>query len=670
MPPTDHDLFHQARQAFRAGDIARGGRIVHGVLKREINHPEAWSLLYTYLGRGKSFDEFQESFVRTYYPAQLEEFKNRRTSLVDGPYRRVSLTQDQYADQDASPVLPDFPRPNTGPAPISRKIKEKKEGKAKFGLQRLFSGSKEKPRKRVPAEPSPAADSEKKKRRLFRLPALRLPFGKRQPQDEEQAAHAALSPEPPPAAPAPELNPAPAPASARPRQPEEVASLQPKGETVDLLVKKMAAEKISRPEPARDLQPRNQKAPLMASLGKRHEIRLVIADDIELTRENIRKLLLFEPSVDVVGVAANGREAVHLVTETRPDVVLLDINMPDMDGLQALTQIRQNSPLTQVVMLTVQDDPGYLREALQLGARDYLIKPPMIDDLLDTVRKASEIGKTERERIDRLARQQAATLEAVTGKERGYTIAVYSPKGGVGCTVLASNLAVALAGEKESVVLVDCNLQYGGVGLLFNQTARTSIADIAPFASELDKDVVENACALHAGSGVRMLLAPNRLGRGEVVTGPQIASLIDFLGRHYSYVVVDTSSALDDLTVSVLDAVDQVLLVTTQDIPSINDIRRVLDLAPAIGISPDKIALVLNQYHTRINITPEKITANLGREFASVVPLDNSTVIPSINGGSPFMATGQGQTSPVGQAVRSLAGMARALAVEAEENAA
>src|SRR4030067_277480 len=99
----------------------------------------------------------------------------------------------------------------------------------------------------------------------------------------------------------------------------------------------------------------------MASADK---IRVIIVDDIAETRENIRKLLQFENDVDVVGVARTGREALDLAKETKPDVVLMDINMPDMDGISATEAIRRNVPFVQIVILSVQSDPNYMRQAM------------------------------------------------------------------------------------------------------------------------------------------------------------------------------------------------------------------------------------------------------------------------------------------------------------------
>ena len=86
------------------------------------------------------------------------------------------------------------------------------------------------------------------------------------------------------------------------------------------------------------------------------KIRTLIVDDIVETRENIRKLLQFEADVEVVGAARSGKEGIELSQELDPDVVLMDINMPDIDGITATEMIRQKSPHIQVVILSVQGD--------------------------------------------------------------------------------------------------------------------------------------------------------------------------------------------------------------------------------------------------------------------------------------------------------------------------
>src|SRR3989337_1599665 len=98
-------------------------------------------------------------------------------------------------------------------------------------------------------------------------------------------------------------------------------------------------------------------------MGNGDKIRVLIVDDIAETRENVRKLLQFETDVEVVGTARTGKEGIQLAQEMNPDVVLMDINIPDVDGITATENIRQKSPHIQVVILSVQSDQNYMRRA-------------------------------------------------------------------------------------------------------------------------------------------------------------------------------------------------------------------------------------------------------------------------------------------------------------------
>ena len=126
------------------------------------------------------------------------------------------------------------------------------------------------------------------------------------------------------------------------------------------------------------------------------KIRVLIVDDIAETRENVRKLLQFEGDIDIAGVARSGKEGIELSQEYDPDVVLMDINMPDMDGISATEAIHGKLPHVQVIILSVQGDPNYMRRAMLAGARDFLTKPPMADELISAIRRAGEIAQQER----------------------------------------------------------------------------------------------------------------------------------------------------------------------------------------------------------------------------------------------------------------------------------
>jgi two-component system, NarL family, response regulator YdfI len=118
-------------------------------------------------------------------------------------------------------------------------------------------------------------------------------------------------------------------------------------------------------------------------------IRVVIADDHAVVREGLRLILEASPGFAVAGEAANGAGAVHLVEEVEPDVVLMDLRMPGMDGLEALAQIKERRPHVAVVILTTYNEDDLVLRGLQAGARGYLLKDMGSETLLHTIRAAA-----------------------------------------------------------------------------------------------------------------------------------------------------------------------------------------------------------------------------------------------------------------------------------------
>src|SRR5512142_3491679 len=289
------------------------------------------------------------------------------------------------------------------------------------------------------------------------------------------------------------------------------------------------------------------------------KIRVMIVDDVSETRENVRKLLQFESDVDVVGVARTGKEAIQLSQDLNPDVVLMDINMPDMDGISATEAIRAKQPAVQVVILSVQGDQNYMRRAMLAGARDFLTKPPMGDELVSAVRRGGEMAWAERSKnkqprgVVPVQGGHMAMPGAGMGLVDGKVITVYSPKGGTGCTTLAVNLAIALHNEDTRVVIVDANLQFGDVAMFFNEQGKNTILEIAPRVDDLDAETVEEIMVKHEASGIHILAAPQRPEQAEKLTTEQFTKVLHFLRQIYAYVVVDTCSILTDIILGAMD---------------------------------------------------------------------------------------------------------------------
>ena len=133
-----------------------------------------------------------------------------------------------------------------------------------------------------------------------------------------------------------------------------------------------------------------------------NEIRLVLADDHAVVRSGTRELLEQEPDLKIVGEASNGEEAVRLARELQPDVLVIDVRMPKMSGVEATRRIKAESPDMKVLVLTAHDDDEYVFALLQAGANGYLLKTAEIEELVRAIRT--------------VAAGQSALAPEVTGK--------------------------------------------------------------------------------------------------------------------------------------------------------------------------------------------------------------------------------------------------------------
>lgn len=134
------------------------------------------------------------------------------------------------------------------------------------------------------------------------------------------------------------------------------------------------------------------------SNSKKEKLRILIADDVQETRRNTRLMIAEIENVEVVAIASNGKQAVEMTKEQRPDIVILDINMPEMDGLTAFKHIVQAYPGTGCILISGEKSPVTESEANAIGIHEYLVKPFIIEELEEAIRHVSEsLGETRRE---------------------------------------------------------------------------------------------------------------------------------------------------------------------------------------------------------------------------------------------------------------------------------
>ena len=134
-----------------------------------------------------------------------------------------------------------------------------------------------------------------------------------------------------------------------------------------------------------------------------NSIKIVLADGHHLVRQGIRALLETEPDFRVVGEAGTGLEACRLVEDLKPDVLLVDLRMPNLNGLEVTRQVTQRKTQTRVVILTIYDNEAYVLEALKNGAAGYLLKDCTATDLVNAVHEVAAGGRYLSESVSRLA---------------------------------------------------------------------------------------------------------------------------------------------------------------------------------------------------------------------------------------------------------------------------
>lgn len=412
---------------------------------------------------------------------------------------------------------------------------------------------------------------------------------------------------------------------------------------------------IRKPAPVKQIQTGSpHPAPRVSAGTNNNKIRVMVVDDIDITRENIIRALQFEDHIEVVGFAKNGTQAIELAHHYDPNVIVMDVNMPDMDGLTATAYIRRELPATQVVILTVQDDVDYMRQAMMAGARDFLTKPPMIHELVTAVENANKFAIEAREKAQLLA---TARMHAAAMAQTGHIISIYSPRGGSGCSTLAANLAASLHTEDTPVVVVDGNLQFGDIPVLFNVQCKGNLFDLAVRAQDLDADLVNDVVTMHS-SGIG-ILAPPKPENAERITGDQFSQVLRYLSRLFSYVIVDTQHRIEDVNLAGFDVSDLVMVVITQDIPSIARLRRFIDLYDLLKFDPNNLILVMNRYDRRVGIDPDKLEKNFRHQVAVTIPDQIQIVLPAINRGVPLMLKPEMHPTPIAQAISELSGIIR-----------
>ena len=390
-------------------------------------------------------------------------------------------------------------------------------------------------------------------------------------------------------------------------------------------------------------------------------IKVLIVDDIPETRDHLTKLLSFEQEIDVAGTAGSGEEAIRAAMDARPDVIIMDINMPGMDGVAAAEIISQRLPTSPIIMMSVHGEAEQLKRSITAGAREFLVKPFSADEFATTIRRVYERELSRRSQVA-TAPAPAAPVTGLASDDVAdhEVIAVFSPKGGAGRTTIATNLALALQRETGGrVCLIDANLQFGDVGVLLNLNPKNRSMLDAVEGGEPDGEII-NSVVIDHSTGIRVLLAPPSPEGADLVTPAYLRKMLDQMRATHDFVVVDLPSALTDHSLAVMDAADQIVVLTALEITTIKNVRLFLEVADQLEYDRSKLRLVINRADTAQGIRIADVEASIRRPIDGQIVSDGRLAVLAVNRGVPFVVS-----HPEGALSRDISKLARTLAGDA-----
>jgi pilus assembly protein CpaE len=312
-------------------------------------------------------------------------------------------------------------------------------------------------------------------------------------------------------------------------------------------------------------------------------------------------------------------------------------------------------------MMSVHGEAEQLKRSLTAGAREFLVKPFSADEFSTTIRRVYEKELIRRQQVE-AAMPAVPTGPQLDAADLGehQIIGVFSPKGGAGRTTIATNLALALHRETGGrVCLVDANLQFGDVGVLLNLNPKNRSMLDAVETGEPDADIT-NSVVIDHSTGIRVLLAPPSPEGADLVTPAYLRKMVDHLSETHDFVVVDLPSALNDHSLAIMDAADQIVVLTALEITTIKNVRLFLEVADQLEYDRSKIRLVVNRSDSAQGIRIADVEASIRRSIDGTIVSDGRLAVLAVNRGVPFVVS-----HPEGALSRDITKLARTLAGDA-----
>ena len=316
-----------------------------------------------------------------------------------------------------------------------------------------------------------------------------------------------------------------------------------------------------------------------------NKVRVVAVDDEPVTLAIIKQALSNHPKIELVGTGVNGREALQLANRLRPDVIVLDINMPIFNGIEAAARIRAAFPSIGVLMLTSETDTEVVKAALRAGAQEYLSKSGEILKIGDSILEAAR-------RRDKSAPDRGLA----------FVWSFYGPKGNSGTSTLAVNTAVHLSQLGYQVLLIDLDMLHGDCAFMVGLQPRPPREHLLSQLEEMGEiDATMVAKTVRAlkipgmeGHALHLLDSPSTFVPLEGAAEDNLQLLIEFVMAAYDYVVVDLPPGrlFDRAIAPLLDFSERVFMTSQSDLSSLKAVTSLSRVLSQTSFSMHKLHMI------------------------------------------------------------------------------
>jgi pilus assembly protein CpaE len=361
------------------------------------------------------------------------------------------------------------------------------------------------------------------------------------------------------------------------------------------------------------------------------QIRVIALCDPGATQQQITEALNSQNEFTLVDVLSSKEMLARQIRAAEPDILLVDSQLESESTMDIIDDLALQFPNAAVVAILPSNDPLVAQQVMLAGARAFLITPFSQINLVSTLRRVTELEG----RRQQIQTYSPSRLPEATRPLRSVTI--YSPRGGTGVTSIAVNTAIALAEETgKKVLLFEGKVFFGHLEVMLNLKGQNALSDLIPHASNLDEALIRDVVCPHP-SGIHILLAPSNVQIAQGIRAEDIYNIFVGVSRYYDYIVVDAGGPLNDISVTLMDAADRILLVTTPDLAALHDTSRFLQLSRSLSYPADKILMVLNKDGAVGGVKLKDIETVLHMQVYHQIANDPENVLRSINRGIPFL---------------------------------